>query len=136
MATYNLFISHSWSYGGDYNRLTSLLDAKLYFSYANFSVPRDDPIHTQSNAVLRQAILNKIRLCHVVVIMAGVYSTYSRWINIEIELAQSGFANPKPILAVKPRGNINVSRPVALAAGKIVNWNTDSIVAGIRELAR
>lgn len=39
--TYNLFISHSWAYSDAYKRLVALLDAKPYFSYRNYSVPKD-----------------------------------------------------------------------------------------------
>ena len=40
------------------------------------------------DAALYTAIKNKIQLCHVVLVVAGVYSTYSKWINKEIEIAQ------------------------------------------------
>ena len=73
-------------------------------------------------------------LCHVVVVMAGVYATYSKWINIEIDIATDGFSTPKPILAVRPRGNTVISSVVRDAADEIVNWNTESIVAAIRRL--
>ena len=33
--TYNLFISHSWTYSDAYEKLVALLDAKPYFSYKN-----------------------------------------------------------------------------------------------------
>ncbi len=33
MATYNLFISHSWAYSDTYDGLIKLLDAKSHFSY-------------------------------------------------------------------------------------------------------
>ena len=135
MKTYNLFISHSWSYSQQYSNLDSLLSARPYFAYRNYSVPQNDPIHYASNDYqLRQAILNQMRPCHVIVILAGVYATYSKWINIEIDLAQSGFNTGKPILAVKPRGNTNVSSVVQAAADEIVGWNTESVVAAIRRL--
>jgi hypothetical protein len=34
-------------------------------------------------------------------IMAGVYSTYSKWINNEIKAAKRGFTSPKPIIGIK-----------------------------------
>ena len=43
--TYNIFISHSWGYGDDYETLTGFLDGHPYFSWRNYSVPKDDPIH-------------------------------------------------------------------------------------------
>ncbi len=73
-------------------------------------------------------------LCQVVLILAGVYATYSKWINIEIDLATHLFTNPKPIVAIKPWGSQRISSPVSLAADRIVGWNTESIVKAIREL--
>ena len=100
MTTYNLFISHSWAYGDAYDKLVNMLNAKPYFSYKNYSVPKDDPIHrTSSDWQLKNAIRDKIRPTSCVLILAGVYSTYSKWINIEIELAQE---MGKRIIAIEP----------------------------------
>lgn len=77
--TYNLFISHSWAYSSAYNDLVRLLDSKPYFEYKNYSVPKDDPIH---NAVydyqLKEAIRRQMQPASCVLILAGVYSTYSK----------------------------------------------------------
>ena len=70
-----------------------------------------------------------------VLILAGVYATYSRWINEEIELAQSGFAVRKSIIAIEPWGSEHTSTRVKKAADRIVGWNTESVVRAIRELA-
>ena len=133
--TYNLFISHSWQYEDDYERLINLLENAENFEFRDYSVPKDDPVHDANNdAELRQAIRNHMQPCHVILIMAGVYATYSKWINIEIDLAQNGFQNPKPIIAIRPRGNERISAVVREAADTIVNWNTQSIVNAIKEL--
>ena len=135
MKTYNLFISHSWSYTNAYTNLVNLLNKRPYFSFKDYSVPENDPIHDASNdAQLRKAIRDQMIPCHVVLIMAGVYSTYSKWINIEIDIAKNGFLTSKPILAIKPWGNTNVSSVVNKSADMLVNWNTESIVAAIRKL--
>jgi hypothetical protein len=135
MKTYNLFISHSWRYGDAYDRLKALLSNRGYFAFRDYSVPSNDPIHGANNdAQLRTAIRNQMTPCHVVLIMAGVYSTYSKWINIEIDLAKKGFMSPKPIIAIRPWGNTYVSTVVTSSANKLVNWNTESVVAAIREL--
>ena len=137
MADYNLFISHAWSYGDAYENFVNLIDKKQQFSYRNYSIPKDDPVHTNgTDKELYEAIKNKIQLTHVVVIMAGVYSSYSKWINKEIQIAQSEFSVPTPILAVEPWGSERTSTVVKDAADKIVGWNTDSIVSGIRELKK
>ena len=73
--------------------------------------------------------------CHVVIVLAGVYATYSKWINIELDLAESGFTNRKPILAIRPRGQVNISSRVRDSADKIVGWNTESVVSAIRDLS-
>lgn len=64
-----------------------------------------------------------------VLILAGVYSTYSKWINIEIELAKE---LDKKIIAVEPWDSEKTSRVVKNAADVIVKWRTDSIISAIR----
>lgn len=49
------------------------------------------------------AILNRISPCNAV--LAGVYSTYSKWINKEIAICKNEILNPKPIVAIEPRGS-------------------------------
>ena len=41
---YRIFISHAWKYGDDYNRLVNLLDQARYFSYYNYSAPKEKPL--------------------------------------------------------------------------------------------
>ena len=135
MRTYNLFISHSWRYGGLYDRLYSLLHACRYSAFRHYSVPQDDPIHdAATDAQLRRAIRDQMPPCHLVLILAGVYASYSKWINIEIDLAKAGFQCPKPIVAIRPRGNTPMSRGVREAAGEIANWSTESLARAIRRL--
>ncbi len=136
MTSYNLFISHSWGYSDAYDGLVKLLDAKPYFSYRNYSVPKDEPIHTTgTDKDLYEAIKRKIQPTQVVVILAGVYATHSKWINKEIDIAQNAFTTATPILAIQPWGAEKTSKVVKDAADKIVGWNTDSIVVAIRDLA-
>lgn len=127
---YHLFISHSWTYRDSYERLVKLLDSKPNFHYKNFSVPKDDPVHNAKNEEqLRKAIKNQMKPVSCVLVLAGVYSTYSKWINIEIEMAQD---MGKKIIAIEPRGSIKTSSVVKNAADVIVKWNSDSIVKAIR----
>lgn len=132
--THNLFISHSWEYSDAYEKFCNLLDDRSHFKYKNFSVPKNDPIHTNgTDKQLTEAIYNRIKNCHVIVIMGGVYSTYSKWINKEIEIANNHFSTPKPIIGVKPRRQTNLSKVVSENALEIVSWNTNSIVSAIRK---
>ena len=64
-----------------------------------------------------------------IIILAGVYSTYSKWINIEIELAKE---MGKRIIAVEPWGASRTSDIVKKSADEIVAWNSSSIVSAIK----
>jgi len=63
--------------------------------------------------------------------LAGVYSTYSKWINEEIAIAKS---YGKPIIAIEPWGAEKTSAVVKNNADKIVKWQGRSIVNAIYEL--
>ena len=134
--TYNIFISHSWSYGDAYDKLIGLLKARPYFQFKDYSVPRDDPIHdAPTSQALYEAIKRQMTSCHIVIVMAGKYSTYSTWIKKEIKIAKKEFVTPKPILAVTPWGAQQISSVVRENADRIAKWNTESIVAAIREIS-
>lgn len=136
MKTYNLFISHSWAYSNTYNGLVNLLRARPYFRYRDCSVPKHDPLHTSgTDRALYKAIKNQIAPSSVVLILAGVYASYSKWIDKEIQIAQTEFLTAKPILAIEPWGTQRTSVKVKDAADEIVGWNTESIVSAIRRLA-
>jgi hypothetical protein len=131
MQTFHLFISHSWNYSDAHDRLVKLLTAHPTFNFKNFSVPPHNPIvGARTDKQLEEAIENKIRPCSAVLIMAGMYSTYSKWINKEIEIAKR---MGKVIIAVKPFGAERISTVVRDAAHAECAWNTNSIVSAIRQ---
>ena len=131
--TVHLFISHSWSYSDNYGGLVDLLENRGYFSFINHSVPKDDPIHNARNeSLLYEAIKGKVRLAQVVIILAGVYASYSKWIDKEIQIAKTDF--DKPVLAVEYLGAERTSTLVKANADKIVKWRADSVVDAIRDL--
>ncbi len=136
MNTYNLFISHSWAYSDNYDRLVKLLNDKAYFYFKDYSVPKDDPIHTRgTDRELRSAIVRQMQPCSAVLILAGVYASYSKWIEKEIGIAKHEFDTPKPIIAIEPWGSEKTSQIVKDNADKIVKWNAESVVNAIRDLA-
>jgi len=107
-----------------------MLNSNSYFSYKNYSVPKNDPIHNATyDYQLKAAIRNQMQHASCVLIMAGVYSTYSKWINIEIQLAKE---MGKTIIAIEPWGSQRTSTTVKQAADKIVGWNSNSIISAIR----
>ncbi|WP_076419411.1 TIR domain-containing protein [Colwellia sp. UCD-KL20] len=130
--THNLFVSHSWAYGDAYEKLVGLLKERPYYNFKNYSVPKSNPIvGATSDPKLEAAIEAKMRLSTVIIIMAGKYSTYSKWINIEIKIAKK---LGKPIVAIKPWGATQISSVVRNAAHAEAAWNTDSIVKAIRSV--
>ncbi|MCY3653827.1 MAG: TIR domain-containing protein [Cyanobacteria bacterium MAG IRC1_bin_28] len=133
--THHLFISHSWAYGSSYNNLINLLRQSYGFTFKDYSVPQDNPIHNAGNDTqLQQAIKEQMSPCSAVIVLAGVYATYSKWINKEIDLAKGGFSKPKPVIAVRPWGNQRISQKVRDAADRLVGWNTQSIISAIKEV--
>ena len=127
---YKLFISHSWAYGDAYDKLIRMLDSDRYFKYKDYSVPKNNPIHNAPyDYQLRAAIKNQMQHASCVLILAGVYATYSKWINIEIQLAKE---MNKPIIAIEPWGSERTSSIVKNNANKIVRWNTSTIISAIR----
>lgn len=135
MKTYHLFISHSWAYSDAYEKLIKLMDNCNDFCYFNYSVPKNDPIHTKgTDKELYNAIKSQIAPSSVVLVLAGVYSSYSKWIDKEIKIAKNEFWKPKPIIAIQPWGAERTSLVVKQSADLIVGWNTASIVNAIREV--
>ena len=116
--------------------LTDLLDKASNFAYLNYSVPKDHPVHNANNAQeLSDAIKVQIAPCNVVIVMAGMFSNYSKWIKKEIHIAQNEFLTPKPVLAVEPWATKKASLFVKGRADKVVSWSTSSIVAAVRDLS-
>lgn len=128
--TYNICISHSWTYSDAYEKIVSLLSSNPYFSFKNYSVPKNDPIHNaRYDWQLREAIKRQMQSASCVLILAGVYSTYSKWINIEIQLAKE---MNKRIVAIEPWGAERTSAVVKSAADVTVGWNASSVIKAIR----
>lgn len=129
---YYLFVSHAWRYNDEYVRFINLLDAAPNFSWSNYSVPRHDPLLAGNSAALRRELDDQIRPAQVVVVLAGMYASYSDWIGYEIDKAVEW---EKPILGVQPWGSTRIPSRVSEVADKMVGWNTNSITEGIKHLA-
>ena len=133
----HVFISHSWSYSKHYKTLsdwifrTSYNFGQVSLNFRDFSVPINDPIHNASNDTqLKNKIYDKISRSHVIVIPTGMYASYSKWIEKELNGAVH---YGKPILAVKLWGQVKKSSTVQQKATKLVGWNKESVVNGILE---
>lgn len=132
LSNYRLFISHSWTYGDAYEKLVGFFHEHPNFQWSNYSVPKDDPIHNApTQKALYEAIKTQIAPVNCVVMLAGVYSSYSTWINHEIAISKDHFR--KPIVAIEPWGSERTSAIVKQNADIIVKWNSASIVKAIRD---
>lgn len=130
---YRLFISHAWRYGNDYNNLIDLLNNARYFSYYNYSAPKERPLFPagtpHSNIEIAQLITQKIRPAQVTLVISGMYGAYSDWMKYEID---ESLRMGKPIIGIYPWGQTYAPYYVTSNATEMVRWNTDSIVSAIR----
>lgn len=132
MNTKRLFISHSWSYSEPYNSIVNLLNNRPYFSWTNYSVPENKAFGHMADRKMKEELRQQIRPVHCVIIIGGMWTNYSDWIQFEMDFAES---IGKPILGVRPRGAQVMPAAVTKKSSEIVNWNSDSIVAGIRKIS-
>ena len=134
----HVFISHAWAHSHHYTTLAGWISNKSWrigqalLDFRDFSIPKSDPIHNApTDKQLREAIFGKIARSHVVVIPTGMYASYSKWIQKEIDGAKQ---YEKPILAVNPWGQLRKSSVVATAADLTVGWNSEPIVNALWRL--
>ena len=135
MYSIGVFISHSWTYSGHYDKLREWIFGAPWevngykLQFQDCSIPKDHPIHNAPTAkALENAIRQRIQLSHVVIIPTGMYVNYSYWINKEIKGAK---AMSKPILGVDPWGQQRRSTVVATASSNVVGWTQKSVIRGI-----
>ena len=130
LKTYDLFISHAWTYNAEYERLVKMLNAAPNFKWRNYSVTKQDPLDVNNDTKLTEALKRQIRPVNCVLILAGMYVNHRKWIKKEITIAQD---LNKPIVGIRPWGQQRTPAEVQEAADVMVRWNTDSIVKSIRE---
>lgn len=132
---YYIFISHSWKYSDAYTSIVDFLDRELgKDNWKDYSIPQDDPVHTNgSYKELYDAIERKVKYCSCVIILAAMYSHYSKWITKEIDIAKKW---NKPIIGVKPWSSERTSTEVTDAADKVVGWNGNSIATAVKEVCK
>lgn len=81
---------------------------------------------------IERKLRNRISLCSCVIILSGMYVSYSEWIDYEIDTAIS---LGKPIIGVKPRGQERIPSKVSNNADVMVGWNSSSVVQAVRNYA-
>jgi hypothetical protein len=106
------------------------LDEAPHFQWENLSVPEHDPL--APGDTLAAELRNQMRPADVFVILAGMYAARSDWIDFELEFARR---IGRPIIGVRPWGAERMPAAIQNAAQYVVGWNSDSIVAAIRDHA-
>jgi hypothetical protein len=131
LRTYGVFICHDWEYSDDYYRVCEFLEGARNFEWENRSVPEHDPL--DSDQQLRYNLRNQIRPAHVMLVLAGMYTARSRWMDWEMTFARR---IGTPILGIAPWGNRVLPRAVQDNATQLVGWRSSSIVRAIRRHGR
>lgn len=133
LKTYDLFISHAWKYSEDYYRLINMLKEAPLFTMRNYSVPQHNPVIDPNSVAGKKKLISEltgqIKPVNCVLILSGMYVAYSDWIQEEIAIASN---YNKPIIGIRPWGQLMVPSAVQKSSKIIVGWNTTSIVQAIR----
>lgn len=129
---FKVFISHSWDYVEDLTSLRNLLGKRGYFHVEFQEVPPTEPINSSNSNYVKKVLSDKIANSDVMLGLAGMYASRSDWMEWELDKANELGV---PVVGVIPRGQERVSDIVRQRAKTSVRWNTESIVAAIRNYA-
>lgn len=130
LRTYSVFICHDWNYCDEYYRVCEFLNDAPKFNWENLSVPVHDPL--ADNDTLQKTLRDQIRPADVMLLLAGMYSVRSTWMEFEMQFARRiGTA----VIAVKPWSNVQLPVVVRRHATEIIGWNASAIVRAIRRSA-
>ena len=125
-----VFISHAWQHNQHYWKLVEWFDEEPNFSWKNCSVPSHDSLPDKTSKGLSEGMTRQINPSQIVVILGGMYSAHSDWIEYEIKEAQR---MGKTIIGVKPWGQERVPLIVQEASiCPVVGWNRSSVVQAVR----
>ena len=130
LRTYSVFICHDWEYSDAYHRICDFLNGAPNLSWKNQSVPEHDPLDTDD--MLKKNLRDQIRPADVMLVLAGMYSARSGWMDFEMAFARR---IGKSIIGIKPWGNVQLPNVVQANADNIVGWNSGSIVSAIRRFS-
>lgn len=132
LRNYHILVSHSWSYATQYDTVCTWLNSASYFSWSDYSVCCNNPLDTKTDTELKEKLRNRISAASCIIVLCGMYATYSKWIDFEIETAQ---AMSKPIIGVKPWGQERIPLKIQNASNVMVGWNSSSVIDAVRRYA-
>lgn len=127
--TINVFISHSWEHVDDLKNLKSLLENRGYFNVEFKQVEPENRIDSEKSSYIKQVLKKKIEESNVVLGIAGMYASYSDWMDWELSTAADLEIK---VVGVIPRGQERISQTVTKYSCENVRWYTESIVDAIR----
>ena len=105
------------------------MDNRGYF-YADYThVEKTEPINSTNDSVIKANITKRLQDSDIVLAIAGVYASYSDWMQWEMDKARDLGLK---VIGVIPRGQERISSQVYSRSVEDVRWNADSIVAAIR----
>lgn len=130
---YKIFISHSWQHADTLEALRNLLNARGYFSATYEESTKDNPINSENESYVKTRLAKKIGDSNIILALAGVYASHSSWMEWELDKA---LELGTPIVGVIPRGQERISSIVSSRSIVDVRWNTESIIAAIRDHAK
>ena len=130
LKTRMLFISHAWAYDDHYWKLVEWFDDEPNFSWKNCSVPNHDALQDKTSRGLSDGMTRQLAVAQGVIILGGMYASYSGWIDYEIKEAQR---MKKVVIGVKPWGAERLPVNVQSAANVMVGWNRASIIQAVRD---
>lgn len=130
LRNYHIMISHSWDYDEHYEKIVEWLNDANNLQWTNYSVPLTNPIDASGKKDLKEKLKNRISLCSCIIVLSGMYVTYSEWIDYEIDTA---IELSKPIIGVEPWGQEKVPQKVTNNADVIAGWNSYSVVRAVRD---
>ncbi|MBB6675126.1 TIR domain-containing protein [Cohnella nanjingensis] len=132
---YQLYFSHTWHHDGASADIRALLGGQSGFRFVGALASGEDPLCAPGRErELYESIRRKMKHCHAVLLLCGVYPLYSKWINKEI-IACKEEVN-KPLIAVERFEPAMTSMIVRQNADAIVGWNAADIVKAVKDLVK
>ncbi|HSO26287.1 MAG TPA: TIR domain-containing protein [Methanobacteriaceae archaeon] len=127
LKTYQLFITRVSETDEEYGRFTGRLNDTYDFNYENHS---NNVLSGKSDKEeLKNALKDTINKVEMVIILAGLYPTYSNMIMAVLELAQ---ALEKPVLLIRPYGMEDVPKELEEASNGVIGWSASCIAGAIK----
>lgn len=107
--TYGNFISHAWTYHGEYYRLVSLLFTAPYFRFHEYSAAVLQPDDPRDDVSLERALRDQVQVCSSAIVISDIYLQHRTWVRKEIDIAVE---MAKPIIGLNSTVDGSGATPV------------------------